>query len=1102
MINKRLKKFALIIACGLLSAAVQAQSTAFNTTGATGNPAAIVDMSANAHLGFLMPTVTFTSTVDVSAGNSIPSPAAGTIVYNSTLSVSNGLSGPGFYYWSGSSWLFLLNSGTNTSVTSVSGTAPINTVGTSTVTVSLQGTSGGIFYGTGGGSSITAAGAQGSMFYNSSANTPAWLGVGGSGTILSSNGTIPAWVTLASLGAVTGVNPTAPITANITAGNLSVGLSTPLDVQQGGTGLVTIPANGVLYGNGTSPVSIVAPVPNGVLISSATNVPSWLAAGTTGNVLAINGSGAPAWTSPSSLVTVNNGLTNTAGNIQLGGPLVQNTSVTQSNNTMTYDLGTGAAAGTGTFAVTNGGTGNTALYVNNSGKNRKVGGTPMPYGQVGIDNNSPDASAALDIQSTTGGLLIPRMTTLQQNAITSPATGLTIFNTTTNCYVFYGGVSIGWENIACSCSTAPAAPVVDPASPTTVCGGNSYTYSVGSVAGATGYTWAPPAGGAIISGQNSGTAAILMPNVATTTAATITVQSYNSCGAPTATQYTITINPSPAAPTLLNGFTSVCQGQSNIAYSVANVAGNSYIWTLPTGFTGSSLSDSIIANISSTAVSGTVTVGTLNNTTGCSSPTLASLPVTVNPTPSAPGTIIHNPSSVFHGSTGVVYSVPNTAGDTYTWTFPSGFTITSPPTASTVTVNISNTATSGNVSVIANVTGGFCYSSSSVPLAVSLGPPAVPSIPVQSPSGGICIGGTYTYSVAAVAGAANYIWNFPAGSMAVTTFTTAVPNKTVTYTAYPTCGSVTCQSQNTGVSGCTSGVSPALAIAVGNTCTQTFSYTNGPVPWNVPCGISNITVMLWGAGGGSANGAGGGSGGGGAFISGTLNVPQGAPLTMIVGGGGGQAGASSYGGGGGGTIGGTGFFTGGSGGGRAAIQYPVNTDLVTAGGGGGAGYPDGANPLCNGGGGGAPNGAAGSYALSGTVEFGGGGTPTAGGAAGCSSNGLCGDAGNTYTGGVAGGPDDSWIGGGGGGGYFGGGGGGSYEGSGGGGGSSYVTNAAFTLTTETGGVTSNNTSGTTGSGTGTSSAPGSVGANYPGGNVGVGAGPNAAGGNGYIWIQY
>lgn len=49
--------------------------------------------------------------------------------------------------------------------------------------------------------------------------------------------------------------------------------------------------------------------------------------------------------------------------------------------------------------------------------------------QVGINTTNPDPSAILDVESTTAGLLIPRLTTLQRNAILNPANGLIIYNT-------------------------------------------------------------------------------------------------------------------------------------------------------------------------------------------------------------------------------------------------------------------------------------------------------------------------------------------------------------------------------------------------------------------------------------------------------------------------------------------------------------------------------------------------------------------------------------------------------------------------------------------------------------------------------------------------
>jgi hypothetical protein len=55
----------------------------------------------------------------------------------------------------------------------------------------------------------------------------------------------------------------------------------------------------------------------------------------------------------------------------------------------------------------------------------------MANAQVAIntDNLPPDASAMLDVKSTTKGFLAPRMTQAQRNAIANPATGLTIFQT-------------------------------------------------------------------------------------------------------------------------------------------------------------------------------------------------------------------------------------------------------------------------------------------------------------------------------------------------------------------------------------------------------------------------------------------------------------------------------------------------------------------------------------------------------------------------------------------------------------------------------------------------------------------------------------------------
>ena len=59
--------------------------------------------------------------------------------------------------------------------------------------------------------------------------------------------------------------------------------------------------------------------------------------------------------------------------------------------------------------------------------------TLQTVAQVGIGTNTPNENAALELSSTSQGMLFPRMNSTQRDAIDSPAKGLTIFNTTLNC---------------------------------------------------------------------------------------------------------------------------------------------------------------------------------------------------------------------------------------------------------------------------------------------------------------------------------------------------------------------------------------------------------------------------------------------------------------------------------------------------------------------------------------------------------------------------------------------------------------------------------------------------------------------------------------------
>lgn len=66
----------------------------------------------------------------------------------------------------------------------------------------------------------------------------------------------------------------------------------------------------------------------------------------------------------------------------------------------------------------------------------------MANAQLGILNAVSDPSALLDLSSTSKGLLIPRMTTVQRDAILAPATGLLIYNKTTSGFNYF---DLGWK---------------------------------------------------------------------------------------------------------------------------------------------------------------------------------------------------------------------------------------------------------------------------------------------------------------------------------------------------------------------------------------------------------------------------------------------------------------------------------------------------------------------------------------------------------------------------------------------------------------------------------------------------------------------------------
>jgi hypothetical protein len=84
----------------------------------------------------------------------------------------------------------------------------------------------------------------------------------------------------------------------------------------------------------------------------------------------------------------------------------------------------------------------------------------ISFAQVGIGTLTPDPSSVLDVTSTTKGILLPRMTVAQRNAIANPGVGLLVYNSEdlefnthdTN----WKGLSTGYKSVSLALATTTA----------------------------------------------------------------------------------------------------------------------------------------------------------------------------------------------------------------------------------------------------------------------------------------------------------------------------------------------------------------------------------------------------------------------------------------------------------------------------------------------------------------------------------------------------------------------------------------------------------------------------------------------------------------------
>jgi len=116
----------------------------------------------------------------------------------------------------------------------------------------------------------------------------------------------------------------------------------------------------------------------------------------------------------------------------------------EASDDLTLKYGQYASAGVPTFEIQKNST--RVFQLNDSG-NGIFENTVAVKGQMIVgSSNNPQASAALEILSTTGALLLPRMTNDQKNGLTA-VNGMVVYNTTSNKVQAYLGGGAGWTDL-------------------------------------------------------------------------------------------------------------------------------------------------------------------------------------------------------------------------------------------------------------------------------------------------------------------------------------------------------------------------------------------------------------------------------------------------------------------------------------------------------------------------------------------------------------------------------------------------------------------------------------------------------------------------------
>jgi hypothetical protein len=334
-------------------------------------------------------------------------------------------------------------------------------------------------------------------------------------------------------------------------------------------------------------------------------------------------------------------------------------------------------------------------------------------------------------------------------------------------------------------NTIPATPTITPGGPTTVCEGGDVTLTSSSASGNQWY----------LNGNSIG-GATNQTYLANASGGYTVIDTASGCSSAPSTATTVTVNPTPATPTITpGGPTTFCEG-GDVTLTSSSASGNQ--WYLNGNPIGGATNQAFIAN-----ASGGYTV--IDTTNGCSSAPSTATTVTVKGMPSAPTITPGGPTTFCEG--GSVTLTSSGASDSGNQWYLNGNPIGG-------AMNPAYIATAaGDYSVTDTANG--CTSAPSTATTVTVNP--IPGTPAITPAAAttFCPGGSVPLSSSSVSGNQWYLNGNPIGGATNQTYdANAAGSYTVTVTA----------------SGCAS--APSASTTVTSDMPPTLTYGNQPVAFN------------------------------------------------------------------------------------------------------------------------------------------------------------------------------------------------------------------------------------------------------------------------------